>query len=68
MTVRDFIMVSSADIVTIIDGEKQDEFCLDHTDVSGILQAYGHRLVYIISATGEDQMEIIIQKEGTPGP
>ena len=63
MKVRDFIQVTSSDEVTIIDGENSNVYVLDHTDVSEILNDFGNREVYIITATGEDQVEIIVKKK-----
>lgn len=63
MKVRDFIQVTSSDEVTIIDGENSNVYVLDHTDVSEILSDFGNREVYIITATGEDQVEIIVKKK-----
>lgn len=63
MKVQDFIHVTSSEIVTILDGAESKEYVLDHSNVSDILNDYGDREVYIITATGEDQVEIIVKKK-----
>lgn len=63
MKVQDFIHVTSSENVTIIDGANSKFYNLDHSNVSDILNDYGDRDVYIITATGEDQVEIIVKKK-----
>ncbi len=63
MKVQEFIRVTSSDEITILDGEEQHDYFLDHSDVSEILNNYGNREVYIITATGKDQVEIILCKD-----